>query len=407
MAALAASDAISALAALMAADGRIARQCSFCYELRLHRARGYGALKAILEILADEEGLTLTEISLRLQRTPGSTKDYLSWLEDVDLVTSRQKRYSFTDPLLRALGAAPLPSDRADRRRSRARDSPLRAPRGCRSCPEPRYVMARRWRAGEETRSHGDYRDRLSLARSACLAASCSASFLLGPLASASDSPSTITSTRETASGDRGRPRRQAGTRAAARSRDCRYSCSADLGSWPPGPCCRTSATSGAELARDEGAGLLDAAVEIDCRNERLVAVRQQRLLLASARLFLTLAEQQVVAEGQPLRLTGERRRGHERRLHPGFLPLVELGKLAEEQVGHDEAQDGVAEELERLVVDHAAAGILVGPRRMGHRVLEQPAVPEPVVNRAFQRLELVAQRDDAACLAARCDGCR
>jgi len=95
------SDAISALAALLAPGGRLANLCAFCYELRLHRARGYGALKAILEILADEEGLTLTEISQRLQRTPGSTKDYLSWLEDVDLVQSRQKRYSFTDPLLR------------------------------------------------------------------------------------------------------------------------------------------------------------------------------------------------------------------------------------------------------------------------------------------------------------------
>jgi hypothetical protein len=95
------SDPISALAALMAPGGALSRQCNFCYELRLHRARGYGALKAILEILAEEEGLTLTEISHRLQRTPGSTKDYLSWLEDVDLVTSHQKRYSFTDPLLR------------------------------------------------------------------------------------------------------------------------------------------------------------------------------------------------------------------------------------------------------------------------------------------------------------------
>jgi hypothetical protein len=75
--------------------------CQFCYELRLHRARGYGALKAILDILAGEEPLTLTEISQRLHRTPGSTKDYLSWLEDVDLVGSRQKRYSFADPLLR------------------------------------------------------------------------------------------------------------------------------------------------------------------------------------------------------------------------------------------------------------------------------------------------------------------
>src|SRR3954470_9621242 len=91
-------DAISALAGLLGPEGRLAKQCEFSYELRLHRARGYGALKAILEILADEEGLTLTEISQRLHRTPGSTKDYLSWLEDVDLVTSRQKRYTFTDP---------------------------------------------------------------------------------------------------------------------------------------------------------------------------------------------------------------------------------------------------------------------------------------------------------------------
>jgi hypothetical protein len=96
-----AADPISALTALLASDGALTLWCRFRYELRLHRARGYGALKAILDILAEEEGLTLTEISQRLRRTPGSTKDYLSWLEDVDLVVSRQKRYSFTDPLLR------------------------------------------------------------------------------------------------------------------------------------------------------------------------------------------------------------------------------------------------------------------------------------------------------------------
>jgi hypothetical protein len=94
-------DAVSALTALMAPGGRLSHLCHLSYELRLHRARGYGALKAILDILAEEEGLTLTEISHRLQRTPGSTKDYLSWLEDVDLVAARQKRYSFVDPLLR------------------------------------------------------------------------------------------------------------------------------------------------------------------------------------------------------------------------------------------------------------------------------------------------------------------
>jgi hypothetical protein len=95
------ADPVSALAALLAPGGQLAQSCRFCYELRLHRARGYGALKAILEVLAQEEPLTLTEIAQRLHRTPGSTKDYLSWLEDVDLIVSRQKRYSFVDPMLR------------------------------------------------------------------------------------------------------------------------------------------------------------------------------------------------------------------------------------------------------------------------------------------------------------------
>jgi hypothetical protein len=105
-------DPISALTALLTSDGSLTTWCGYRYELRLHRARGYGALKAILEILAEEEGLTLTEIAQRLHRTPGSTKDYLSWLEDVDLVVSQQKRYSFADPMLRLwvrLHCRPIP----------------------------------------------------------------------------------------------------------------------------------------------------------------------------------------------------------------------------------------------------------------------------------------------------------
>ena len=95
------ADPVAALTALLEPDTRLSSQCAFSYELRLHRARGYGALKGILEILSEQEPLTLTEISKRLGRTPGSTKDYLSWLEDVDLVLAHQKRYRFRDPLLR------------------------------------------------------------------------------------------------------------------------------------------------------------------------------------------------------------------------------------------------------------------------------------------------------------------
>ena len=94
-------DPVSALAAQMAPGAPLSMACRFCYELRLHRARGYGALKAILQVLSKEEPLTLTEIAHRVGRTPGSTKDYLSWLEDVDLLNVQQKRYSFLDPVLR------------------------------------------------------------------------------------------------------------------------------------------------------------------------------------------------------------------------------------------------------------------------------------------------------------------
>jgi hypothetical protein len=112
-----ATDPVAALAAALAPDGALTARCRECYELRLHRARGYGALKAILGVLADAEPLNLTEISHELRRTPGSTKDYLSWLEDVDLITVRGKRYSFTDPLLRVyvrLYGQPVPANDDD-----------------------------------------------------------------------------------------------------------------------------------------------------------------------------------------------------------------------------------------------------------------------------------------------------
>ena len=134
------ADPISALTGLMSAEGALNHWCCFCYELRLHRARGYGALKAILDILAEEEPMTLTEISQRLHRTPGSTKDYLSWLEDVDLVTSRQKKYSFSDPLLRLwvrLHCRPIPPAVEDIAREVQRYAVARLPQ-----PEPVAALA-------------------------------------------------------------------------------------------------------------------------------------------------------------------------------------------------------------------------------------------------------------------------
>ena len=139
------ADPVSALAALLAPGGYLTLACRFSYELRLHRARGYGALKAILDVLSQEEPLTLTEIAQRLHRTPGSTKDYLSWLEDVDLVTGRQKRYSFTDPLLRVwvrLYCRPVPPTDDDIAREVHLYALPRLPQPSDPHPEPAYAMA-------------------------------------------------------------------------------------------------------------------------------------------------------------------------------------------------------------------------------------------------------------------------
>jgi len=94
-------DPVSALTSCLSLGGTLDRACRYAYELRLHRARGYGALKAVLGVLAVEEPLSLTDVAVRLGRTAGSTRDYLAWLEDVDLVVARRKRYAFADPILR------------------------------------------------------------------------------------------------------------------------------------------------------------------------------------------------------------------------------------------------------------------------------------------------------------------
>ena len=108
---------VDALAAGMRPGAHLATACRLSCELRMHRARGRGALGAVLHVLAADEPLTLTEIAARLGRTPGAARDYLGWLEDVDLIEARRKRYRYVDPLLRLwvrlnAQAAP-PSDEA------------------------------------------------------------------------------------------------------------------------------------------------------------------------------------------------------------------------------------------------------------------------------------------------------
>src|SRR6185503_17741649 len=88
-----------------------------------------------------------------------------------------------------------------------------------------------------------------------------------------------------------------------------------------------------------------------------------------------------------------------QRRLQLRLLPLVVLRELAEEHGRDDEAENGVAEELHRLVVEDAAAGVLVDARAVGQRMLEHAAVLEEVADPALERLELRAEGNDPAAL--------
>jgi len=82
-------------------SGNIYKYCNYLYKISLEKAKGYGNLKAVLQILAEEQGLTLTEISKRMRKPLPAIKDALESLIRVDIILERDKRYFFIDPVLR------------------------------------------------------------------------------------------------------------------------------------------------------------------------------------------------------------------------------------------------------------------------------------------------------------------
>jgi len=81
--------------------GTIYELCRYVHDVALHRATGYASIKAVLHILATEEGITASDVARYLKVTPGTARNYLRWLLEVDLVIEREKRYYFRDPVLR------------------------------------------------------------------------------------------------------------------------------------------------------------------------------------------------------------------------------------------------------------------------------------------------------------------
>jgi len=89
------------LAEVLSPQGHIYDFCKYIYELSLQRARGYGSLQAILEVLSDEPVLSAAELARRLRVSYSTIRGYLRWLLEVDLVMETEGGYTFRDPVLR------------------------------------------------------------------------------------------------------------------------------------------------------------------------------------------------------------------------------------------------------------------------------------------------------------------
>ncbi|MBU1661454.1 MAG: winged helix-turn-helix domain-containing protein, partial [Chloroflexi bacterium] len=81
--------------------GQIYNYCRYLYDVSLQHARGYGILKAILQVLAEEEGLTLSELARRIHKTAPTTRGYLRALQEVDIVAESEGAYYYRDAVLR------------------------------------------------------------------------------------------------------------------------------------------------------------------------------------------------------------------------------------------------------------------------------------------------------------------
>jgi hypothetical protein len=86
---------------VLSPEGRIYDFCRYIYDISIQRARGYGALVAILQLLAEEEGLTIAEVARRQKVTAATARDYLRWLKEVDLIGEQDGGHYYCDPVLR------------------------------------------------------------------------------------------------------------------------------------------------------------------------------------------------------------------------------------------------------------------------------------------------------------------
>src|ERR1700677_2729003 len=142
----------------------------------------------------------------------------------------------------------------------------------------------------------------------------------------------------------------------------------------------------------DEGLQRNQATIQIQRGNHSLDAVGQQGKLLPAHDTSLSPPQPQVTSQVEY--------RSHLRQVAPADqagteacpLAFVEIGKTTEENLGDDQAQNCVSQELQLLVIFLACAGgslglpalrgLLVRQRAMGQRLHQQCLLAEGVTQR-------------------------
>ena len=158
-----------------------------------------------------------------------------------------------------------------------------------------------------------------------------------------------------------------------------------------PAPSAEAASISGSNSRCTTSLDDLEAAAEVDRADHRLDGVGQDRGLVAAAGGLLAAAELDVLAEPDLAGDVGEGAGVDHRGAQLGQPALGQVGVGAVERLGDDDAEHGVAEELQPLVGRQAA--VLVGERAVRQGALEQLGVQDGIPERCAQ-LVVVGQAD-------------
>lgn len=86
----------------LSSNGLIHSYCNYLYNISLQKAKGYGILRSLLDIIAtSEEPLTQSELARALKMSQGPIRINLKELQDIGLLYERDRKYYYNDPVLK------------------------------------------------------------------------------------------------------------------------------------------------------------------------------------------------------------------------------------------------------------------------------------------------------------------